>query len=299
MVLPGFFHATVVVDPGAAVACTVQVGGDVAWLRDQLVRIAATRLGRLSDSIYRRAVQVVRFHDNFDYDATRNGELALLRALKPFQPRVVFDVGANLGEWSRAAAQILPSAAVHAFEIVPETAQRLSESARGDARIRVNAIGLSDKPGREAADTYPDEPWLASIVPGADAINKRPSIKVSCEVTTGDAYCAACDVARIDLLKLDVEGAEGLVLAGFKAMLSQQRIDVIQFEYGMANIYSRFLLIDAYALLSRHGFAIGKLYPDGVRFKPYDPADEDLRGPNYVAVTSRRADLVRACQRFT
>ena len=57
-------------------------------------------------------------------------------------------------------------------------------------------------------------------------------------------------------------------------------------------------MIYAYALLDRHGFVLGKLGPAGVRFKPYHPADEDLRGPNYVAVAARRADLVRACQRF-
>jgi FkbM family methyltransferase len=271
----------------------------VAWLTDRLTRFAATRLGRVSDSIYRRAVQFARFHDNFDYDTSRNGERALLHALQPFRPRTVFDVGANLGEWALAAAQILPSASVHAFEIVPETARRLADATRGHARIQVNAIGLADEPGRVVADTYPDEPWLASIVQGADAINAGRSTKISCEVTTGDAFCAARGIAHVDLLKLDVEGAEGDVLAGFAKMLDRQQIDAIQFEYGMANIYSRFLLIDAYGLLTRAGFVIGKLYPDGVRFKPYHPADEDLRGPNHVAVASRRADLVRACQRFT
>jgi FkbM family methyltransferase len=270
----------------------------VAWLTDRLTRVAATRLGRVSDSLYRRAVQFVRFHDNFEYDAARNGEHALLRALQPFDPHTVFDAGANLGEWSLAAARMLPHAAIHAFEVVPDTARRLGENTRGQARIRINAIGLSDSPGRAEADVCADESWLSSIVDGATAIHEGRFAKVSCELTTGDAYCAANDIARIDMLKLDVEGAEGLVLAGLETMLAGGRVDVIQFEYGMANIYSRFLLIDAYRVLGRHGFAIGKLYPDGVRFKPYHPTDEDLRGPNYVAVASRRADLMRAVERF-
>ena len=270
----------------------------MAWLTDRLTRFAATRLGSVSDSFYRRAVQFVRFHDNFDYDGARNGEHALLRVLRRFDPHTVFDVGANVGEWSLEAARTLPDAAIHAFEVVPDTARRLEERTRDQASIRVNAIGLSEAPGRAEADVCADESWLSSIVQGATAIHEGRFAKVSCELTTGDAYCAANGIARIDMLKLDVEGAEGLALAGFETMLADGRIDVIQFEYGMANIYSRFLLIDAYRMLGRHGFAIGKLYPDGVRFKPYHPADEDLRGPNYVAVASRRADLMRAFERF-
>jgi Methyltransferase FkbM domain len=95
-------------------------------------------------------------------------------------------------------------------------------------------------------------------------------------------------------LKVDVEGAEGAVLQGFKTALAERRIDVVQFEYGFQNIFSRFLLLDFYRLLEPHGYAVGKLYPDGVCFKSWEPKDEDFYGPNYVAVLTERADIRRA-----
>ena len=61
------------------------------------------------------------------------------------------------------------------------------------------------------------------------------------EVQTGDAYCTRHRIERIDLLKIDVEGAEHLVLRGFERMLHERRIEVIQFEYGLANIYTHHL----------------------------------------------------------
>ncbi len=59
---------------------------------------------------------------NHHYDFAANGEAALLRRLAPFGPRVVLDVGANLGDWSAVAAEAFPDAQIHAFEIRLETA---------------------------------------------------------------------------------------------------------------------------------------------------------------------------------
>jgi hypothetical protein len=76
-------------------------------------------------------------------------------------------------------------------------------------------------------------------------------------------------------------------------MLEEGRIATLQFEYGMANIYSRFLLRDFYTLLEARGFTIGKLYPGGIRFAPYHPESEDFRGPNFVAVRQDKPELVK------
>ena len=94
------------------------------------------------------------------------------------------------------------------------------------------------------------------------------------------------------MAKIDVEGGEHLVLKGFD---DYDNITVIQFEYGLHNIYSRFLLRDFYELLS--DFEIGKLYPNGVDFRPYHASDEDFLGPNYVAVNRRASDLLRLLRR--
>ena len=66
--------------------------------------------------------------------------------------------------------------------------------------------------------------------------------------------------------------------------LAEGRIGVIQFEYGQANIVTRFLLRDFHLLLESHGYSVGKLYPARVDFRSYRFEHEDFIGPNFVAV---------------
>ena len=50
------------------------------------------------------------------------------------------------------------------------------------------------------------------------------------------------NLSQISLLKIDTEGYESEVLKGFRGILS--RINVIQFEYGKANLLAKYFLKD-------------------------------------------------------
>jgi hypothetical protein len=108
-------------------------------------------------------------------------------------------------------------------------------------------------------------------------------LTLEAEVITGDSYCRERGIDHVDMLKIDTEGADHLVLAGFSQMLSAGRIGVIQFEYGRLSATTKFMLADFYQLLEPQGYRLGKLFPTYVDFKPYDVRDENLEGPNYVA----------------
>jgi hypothetical protein len=95
---------------------------------------------------------------------------------------------------------------------------------------------------------------------------------------------------------MDVEGAEHLVLHGFQKTLDREAVDLIQFEYGKYSILTHFLLADYYRLFESKGFVIGKLFPEGVQFRPYSLDDEDFLGPNFVACRKTRNDLIDALQ---
>ncbi len=60
----------------------------------------------------------------------------------------------------------------------------------------------------------------------------------------GDEFLAREGIGRVDFLKLDVEGAEHLVLQGLNEYLQKGRIRLVQFEYGLVNILTHFLLRD-------------------------------------------------------
>jgi FkbM family methyltransferase len=176
---------------------------------------------------------------------------------------------------------------------VESTNEELAKRTAGQEGIVVNRFGLSDREGTITMRTFAGSSKLATHTDYPHG----ESNEVECRVRRGDDYVAEHKIERIDLLKLDVEGAERLVLTGLAGALDAGRIEVIQFEYGKVAILTHFLLKDAYELLEAKGYTLGKLYPDHVDFRPYKLDDEDFLGPNYIAVRRARTDLVAALRR--
>jgi len=231
----------------------------------------------------------LRLYNNVNYDAAANGERRLLELLGRRNIECVFDVGASAGEWLQLARRYCPSAVIHAFEIVPDTFETLQRHIGAGPGLILNPFGLAGNRGTVEVLYCPDDPELSSIFPYPTG---KQSVPVCCNVTTGDEYCAERGIARIDFLKLDVEGLELPALRGFEGMLANGGIDAIQFEYGFINILPKFLLKDLCEFLAAHGYISGKIFPGYVDFRPYELADEDFMGPNYLAVRRDRSDLI-------
>ncbi len=244
--------------------------------------------------------QAILAWKNKQYEVTLNGEAALLAKLAAFRPQVVLDVGANVGDWSLAALRHLPEATVHAFEIAPTTAADLARNtAEAGGRFVLNRVGLSDHEGEIEIFRSPESSTATSTLRHALAVGEaehgiRTVLTETARVTTGDAYLRAQGIDRVDLLKIDVEGAEPAVLAGFAGAFARQAITLVQFEYGPLNLATRHMLADFHAFFEAHGYLLGKLLPEGVAFKPYETTDEDFVGPNYIACPAARTDLVAA-----
>jgi hypothetical protein len=126
-----------------------------------------------------------------------------------------------------------------------------------------------------------------------EVVCAQPTELIEVDVDAGDSYFSSKGLSKIDFLKIDVEGMEGNVLQGFSKTLSQGLIKIIQFEYGMVNISSHFLLKDFYDFLVPYGYRIGKIYPNFVKFRDYSWwRDEDFKGPNFVAVLQTEDEII-------
>jgi FkbM family methyltransferase len=217
-------------------------------------------------------------------------------ACRGVEPPVVFDVGANVGDYSLLVARHVPRAAVYAFEPSEPVYRRMAEKLKGAGRpgsFKTFNLGFSDEEKSVELFSYAVEGEEVSLLSSIDrrlptqVVNVEATSSERIRVRTLDRFCEEESVGRIDFLKLDVEGHELAILRGAGRMLSEGRVSMIQFEFGPANIYSRTYFYDFWSLLSG-GFDLYRIIPRGivpVRF--YGEHLEVFLTTNYLAV--RRA----------
>lgn len=216
-----------------------------------------------------------------------HGENWLLTHLKG-QLNTIFDVGSNIGEWTYLARLLHPEAEIHTFEIIPETYRKFLKNIYIDNNIIPNGFGLADRCGTLAVKYRPEYDVVSSYV--MDLAMDNSEIRNGL-IMSGDAYCDSRRISYIDFLKIDTEGAEGIVLNGFSEMLKQEKIGIILFEYGYVNILTKFLLIDIYKLLEPLGYHIGPLHNGHIEFREYKLFHERFNPSYFVAVHDSKMNL--------
>ena len=204
-------------------------------------------------------------------------------------PIVLFDVGANVGVYTRVLLDTFDGAA-RIFSFEPSaSAFRILESELGAVEaVHLRRLGLSDEDGSGVLHLPGEASKLGSLY---DTGRRLQRLGMSLEITepvpltTIDRFLAEERIDRVDLLKLDVEGHELKVLQGAREALAAGRIDTIQFEFSAANIESRTFFRDFYELLTPR-FALYRVLQDGLGpINGYREAYEVFkRATNYVAL---------------
>jgi FkbM family methyltransferase len=151
----------------------------------------------------------------------------LLDTLKPGS--VFVDVGANTGYFSVIAAMLVgPAGRVVSFEPSAHARERLQRQLQRNGvtpQTVVSSVALGDR-DQENVDFYLScsaaNDGLSSLVPAAALVEcgmLRTHVKTPVAVRTFDAVAAELAIPRVDLIKIDVEGAEQAVLAGMTRTL--------------------------------------------------------------------------------
>lgn len=140
--------------------------------------------------------------------------MRLTRELLP--PNGVYcDLGANIGFQTLSASRHLQAGGgqVLAFEPHPSNFEFLSANValNGLHNVRLEPLGLSDAPGKLRVQ--------GSDVPGNWSVASHGAHEFEIELVRLDDYLERHPVARIDLVKMDIEGSEVRALRGARQTL--------------------------------------------------------------------------------
>jgi len=143
---------------------------------------------------------------------------AVRKLLKPGSTFI--DVGANVGDYTLLAASLVgDSGHVVCFEPEPQNRHWLQRSIdiNGYRNIDVFPVALSDSNGQ--ASLYLGETaGYHTLIPGQ---SERQAGTITVTTRTLDSYLQELGRERVDMMKIDVEGAELQVLRGSRATLEK------------------------------------------------------------------------------
>lgn len=185
---------------------------------------------------------------------------------------VVFDVGANVGDW--AERFILnhktardSSLRLYMFEPVPETFSTLKMRigrVASDCVCVFNQLALSSDSGAGYMYVH----GKAGINSVYQDVQPTTSTKVSMQKETLVGFCKKNGISGISFVKCDTEGHDFDVLLGAMPFLKEGKIVAFQFEYNWRWISSRHYLKDVFDVLADLPYKIGKITPEGVEIYP-------------------------------
>lgn len=143
---------------------------------------------------------------------------------------VIFDVGANNGQFSAFVLDHFPQAQIHAFEPQHTLVERIREMARRNQlkNFKINESAVSDRTGK--VTFYENNNPVSASLLRDKAARRAVRREVQVPVTTLDEYSKQNGIDRVDLLKLDIEGAELQALQGATSILSTVKLLFIEFH---------------------------------------------------------------------
>jgi FkbM family methyltransferase len=217
-------------------------------------------LGRDTVAVRTRYGAVVTLHprDYIDRLVLLEGyyESEVFEALRPFfaPDAVLWDIGANFGLHSVSAARAEPAMQVHSFEPSPTILARLQAHADvNQTPITIWKLALGDRDG--TANLYINasgNPGMTTLTPWSEG---RYDSKQTIPVARADTLINTGKLPAPTLIKLDVEGAEAAVLAGFGDLLHRRELRAVVFE-AQCDLLSAATPCPAADLLRTAGFGI-------------------------------------------
>ena len=231
-------------------------------------------------------------------NAALSGEKQLLNSIRLFykgtNALVIFDAGANVGNYSRSIDNIFgQQCRIHAFEPSLPTYRMLATNTKDIKTMVLNNCGLAEHSSTQTLYLNKEgSTWASLYQRDLQYLNVYMDKQEKVVLTTIDAYCRQHVINHIHFLKLDIEGHELSALKGAAYMMESNAIDFIQFEFGGCNIDSRTFFKDFYNLLHKK-YSLYRILRNGLEeIVEYRETWEIFTAVNFIARRRTLAELV-------
>ena len=165
-------------------------------------------------------------------------DLFTIKKITQITPKTFVDVGAHFGETSIAMNYVFPDAKIYSFEPVPSSYKILKQKTENIKNIRLYDFALGNKEGKF-------DFWLNNLSAASSLLDAESQREKLFETTKRKEKITISlkkfmDLTEIKIqrpfyLKIDVEGAEKMVLEGFGNLI--KNVDILQLEYNFKKLY--------------------------------------------------------------
>ncbi len=179
-------------------------------------------------------------------------ELLMLASL--IQPDwVAFDIGANIGYYTLFLEKKAKCSEVYAFEPSPREYNLLQENLQLNSCNRTKTFALALGESESTLELY-----MSSENMGKNSFNYFNSsdqhIKVP--VKTANSLVESANIRRLDFIKMDVEGAEPMVLKGASEIISRFKPIILYESWEFSKAPYGSFECETTALLEKYGYHI-------------------------------------------
>jgi FkbM family methyltransferase len=145
-----------------------------------------------------------------------------------FAPQHIIDVGANHGEWTRAAIRYFPDAQYTLVEPQDSLKVHISDLLDDGYKIRWLNVGAGDRRGDFLFSIFPDRDDCSSFALTKEEARGAGLRQITVEVRTLNDIASPTDMPRPEIVKIDAEGFDLRVLQGASDLFGKTDIFLVE-----------------------------------------------------------------------
>ncbi|UZM16116.1 FkbM family methyltransferase [Pseudomonas kielensis] len=208
----------------------------------------------------------------------------------------IVDVGAYSGVYCLSAAKTNPKSKVYAIEALDRVYSRLliNKNANSTSNLKCFNFAMSDQDSEVELLVYSGEDILVSgSSTVAEVTDRKPCEKKIIKGVRLDTFIAEKSISKVELLKIDAEGAEHLILNGAEQLISSSKPDII------CELLPTSELSHISKSLGFLGYRYYKISESSLLLKEYETPPASIEPPDFnILMTTKSSSELEAALPF-